>query len=123
MKELTDEEFEKLKRFKKEFADLIESLEVVISTVHFNTPQLYDFDVDGVTVGKRLQKAKQIISEAHTLLTTLERPLCPDCKVRGVPDVASVAERFDPAMAIDYPEAAIPIFWGGYYCPKCRKRL
>jgi len=123
VKELTDEEFKELLKFKEEIQVQLENLEIVQSTIHRESRRLYYMKVDGEHIGKRLWRIRQLLQKLEHFIAKVNRPLCPDCKVRAVPDVASMADRFDPTMAIDYPvEATKQIFWG-YYCPKCKRTL
>ena len=123
LKELTDEEFKELIKLKEGIRVQLESLEIVQSTIHLESRKLYYLNVDGEHIGKRLWEIRQLLQRLENFITKVERPLCPYCKARLVPNVASMADRFDPAMAIDYPLESYQADFGGYYCPKCKRAL
>ena len=63
----------------------------------------------------------ELLDEASSRLGRALVPVCPRCMVRCEPFITSLADLYDPAMAQDHPNAAVPFWTGEWYCPKCHR--
>lgn len=50
-----------------------------------------------------------------------KQKICRYCRVPMEPDISSFADRCEPTAVYDDPKAAVPVFTGDWYCPKCRR--